>query len=134
MALPAQLVYTILITSNMFLVLSKFKLSLYFLINTCLKIATSRSCCTSRNFFPYLPLLHACPSSAKDPLNYIFLSGLHQKHSRRFFLRRRFFLSLVKNRNYYTCLVTDFEWHGLVQHELHYKCCPFVSDNILLLQ
>ena len=30
-------------------ILSKFKLALYYLINTCLKIATSRSCCTSRN-------------------------------------------------------------------------------------
>ena len=43
---------TILITCNMFLeILSKFKLALYYLINTCLKIATSRSCCTSRNVF-----------------------------------------------------------------------------------
>ena len=32
-------------------ILSKFKLALYYLINTCLKIATSRSYCTSRNFF-----------------------------------------------------------------------------------
>ena len=37
---------------NMFLeILSKFKLALYYLINSCLIIATSRSCCTSRNFF-----------------------------------------------------------------------------------
>ena len=44
---------TILITCNMFLeILSKFKPTLYYLMNTFLKIATSRSCCTSRNFFP----------------------------------------------------------------------------------
>ena len=44
--------YTILIISNKFLkILSKFKLAFYYLINTCLKVATSRSCCTSRNFF-----------------------------------------------------------------------------------
>ena len=43
---------TILIICNMFLeILSKFKLALCYLINTCLKIATLRSCCTSRIFF-----------------------------------------------------------------------------------
>ena len=30
--------------------LSKLRLDLYYLINTCLKTATSRSCCTSHNF------------------------------------------------------------------------------------
>ena len=45
---------TTLITCNMFLkILSEFYLALYYLIKTCLKIATSRSCCTSRNFFHY---------------------------------------------------------------------------------
>ena len=49
---------TILITSNMFLeILSKFKLAFYYLINTCLKIATLRSCCTSRNFLIMMPPL-----------------------------------------------------------------------------
>ena len=43
---------TILITSNMFLeILSKFNLAFYYLLNTCLKIATWRSCCMSRNFY-----------------------------------------------------------------------------------
>ena len=45
---------TILIIFNVFLeILSKFKLAFYYLINTCLKIATSRSCCTSHNFYGY---------------------------------------------------------------------------------
>ena len=43
---------TILIIFNVFLeILFKFKLAFYYLINTCLKIATSRSCFTSRNFW-----------------------------------------------------------------------------------